>query len=326
MRKSTPRHWLHAVLDLLPVLLIPVFMIYSQRHDINNLTAEVNNVETYSFQQYVKNGKPTSDLANIIKPTEISSSYTYYSNNGLYMALNQFTNGNGYARPVFNSQLPITSADDVIFVKFDILTSYGSGTNLQAWFNDSNSLQTSNSFNLVIDSQPHTYMFLRNGFGYSGSNINAFRFVIPYGYGVTISNVQAYNLTLIFGSGNEPLSAEDFDNYLTDDYYDFGVDYSFDVVNTIIYNDSDIGSQFIYQLYNVTDKYFNMSNVFGMNDVYKWFVSNIFNGNVPLVVPIVWNIILYEFILDLLFLLYGLFMWFIDMLKALIEKPIRSIK
>ena len=34
MRKTSPRKWLHACLDLLPVILIPVFMIYSHRHDV----------------------------------------------------------------------------------------------------------------------------------------------------------------------------------------------------------------------------------------------------------------------------------------------------
>ena len=38
MRKHDVRKWLHAILDLLPVLLIPVFMIYSHRHTLTERT------------------------------------------------------------------------------------------------------------------------------------------------------------------------------------------------------------------------------------------------------------------------------------------------
>ena len=55
MRKHTARHWLHAALDLLPIILIPVFMIYSHRHSMTTQTTvdiqykyETNDVNNYN--------------------------------------------------------------------------------------------------------------------------------------------------------------------------------------------------------------------------------------------------------------------------------------
>ena len=52
MRKNTARHWLHATLDLLPVILIPVFMIYSHRHDLSTDITIQQDVYK-DFYQYV---------------------------------------------------------------------------------------------------------------------------------------------------------------------------------------------------------------------------------------------------------------------------------
>ena len=45
MRKHDVRKWLHAVLDLLPVILIPVFMIYSHRHTLTKAKLRVEEYE-----------------------------------------------------------------------------------------------------------------------------------------------------------------------------------------------------------------------------------------------------------------------------------------
>ena len=42
MRANDARKWLHAGLDLLPLILIPVFMIYSHRHTIDSGSMTIN--------------------------------------------------------------------------------------------------------------------------------------------------------------------------------------------------------------------------------------------------------------------------------------------
>lgn len=61
MRKNSPRKWLHACLDLLPVILIPVFMIYSHRHDVTQDFEVVEEVPSY----YESNEVETKEDLNI---------------------------------------------------------------------------------------------------------------------------------------------------------------------------------------------------------------------------------------------------------------------
>lgn len=123
---------------------------------------------------------------------------------------------------------------------------------------------------------------------------------------------------------------EEFDEYSVGIYNNFSetnyneIEYAYNEGH--VYDDTDIGSQFLYSLYISTDNYFNMNNVFNLNGVYQWFELNIFGGSAPLSIYIVWNIIIYELVMDLLMLLYALFMFFIDACQKLIDKPLESIK
>ena len=55
MGKNKARHILHGVLDCLPIILIPVFMIYSQNHEINDNTLQVQENLKVDFNQYNRN-------------------------------------------------------------------------------------------------------------------------------------------------------------------------------------------------------------------------------------------------------------------------------
>ena len=56
MRKTDVRKWIHAVLDMLPLIVIPVFMVYSHRHTIDNYSLQVEETKVVEFNQLVTNG------------------------------------------------------------------------------------------------------------------------------------------------------------------------------------------------------------------------------------------------------------------------------
>lgn len=260
MRKNSPRKWLHAVLDLLPVILIPVFMIFSHRHDVAT-----------------------------------SSTYTQDV-------------------PVYYESNEVTSIDDVVpgniyHIDYD-------GVNL------------SSPFVLELDNVYHNVMQINTGYQVTSSLTVNFPYVARItGYGAVFyfensnlgSQITSWTCDLVIEDTNN-LSV--FVSYISESFYLPIKEYK-----QIIYNfDKDVMGAFMNNFNFTINKYFNMGNVFNLTGVYDWFNSNIFNGNAPQIIYSVWNIALYELVMDLLFLLYGLFMWFIDMVQHLMDKPFKSIK
>lgn len=57
MRKNSVRKWLHAILDLLPLFVIPIFAIYTRNENYNsNIEIETYKSEVVYFNQIVQNG------------------------------------------------------------------------------------------------------------------------------------------------------------------------------------------------------------------------------------------------------------------------------
>lgn len=314
MRKSTPRHWLHACLDLLPVLLIPVFMIYSHRHNIDSGSIQIQEKISVDFNQIKQNGN-------------MLSTSTYYASNGLLSVRSNILhfvaddNQPQWFQSGISFNLTNLKPNHIYQARFELNTD--STSNLLFIVQSLN-----NGGNYNLGTSTGNIRFTNNSNNTQNSNsIVAYPNVLTNGQYLDLQNFNIFDLTQMFGSGNEP-SIDEFNTMFPDLYYEYNLSQKMFVDSPTLttYDDTDIMSQFTYQLYNSVDKYFNMNNIFGMNNVYQWFELNIFGGTAPIYIYIVWNIILYEFVMDLLFLLYGLFMWFIDMLKALIEKPIRSIK
>ena len=133
--------------------------------------------------------------------------------------------------------------------------------------------------------------------------------------------VMVYDLTQMYGVGNEPTYNE-FINEFSNNYYPYTNSQKMLVEKPTptTYDDTDIGSQFLYSLYKPINDYFNFNNLFNMNDVWNWIQLNLFQGTAPLPVFMIWNIIIYEFFVDLLFLLYAVFMFIIDWSTGLIDK------
>lgn len=301
MRKNTARHWLHAILDLLPVLVIPIFALQVRSDNgFEPISIEYNQDKVVDFNQQLKPQYITNNPSFM--------TYTYDSATNSY---NMVVTNSG---EVYQTGLRLSSSVSY-YIEHIYLMSFESDDNVTFY---SGINQTNTPITLYGSRYAYRLQI-------SSSNTRGLVGLINPG-SASIKNFMFFDLTQMFGAGNEPSVFEFFD-YFQEDYYDWTLSQKVLVTDFVkTYNDTDVGSQTIYTLYRTVDNYFNLSNVFNLKNVYQWFVVNIFGGQAPLSIYIVWNIVLYEFVMDLLFLLYGLFMWFIDMCKRLMEKPLDSIK
>ena len=296
MRKHDPRKWLHAVLDLLPVIIIPVFMIYSHRHTIDNYEIEVSQNEVVDFNQRFN-----------YDGDYINNSFYTSKNNGSFI-WEDFTipSTNRVLFDYYPFQL-----NHVYYVKNLLTEVISSGPLPRVYYNGSYHTLSYNSdlyFNFIFTANDTRFTF---GFG---SNYN----------GQSFSNhsiINFYDLTQMFGAGNEP-TIEQFNEWYSNEYYDYTLSRKelLKDVSTTTYNNTDIGSQLVYAIYTPVHDYMNFNNVFNFGAIYDWLQLNIFSGNAPVSVFIVWNIFLYEFLMDLIFLLYALFMFFVDFCTNLIDR------
>lgn len=272
MAKNKARHILHGVLDCLPIILIPIFMIYSQNHEINDNTL---NLGGYEYSQIYETTNPYNNNDELVLDTGYI--YKIYVNQDFYEAI---------------------GASGGFYVDYFKIFDINYDTYFEGFAND--------SISFFIEIYNRTMVISQDG---DEPRINiydgTYLYLVSSNWQAIITDLDDYSV-LVYESDYSPIKYEYNEN--------------------IVYNDTDIMSQSFYCLYNAVDKYFNMGNVFGMNNLYTWFETNIFGGTASPSIYIVWNIVLYEFIMDLLFLLYGLFMFFIDLCKRLMEKPLNSIK
>lgn len=282
MRKHKIRKILHGLLDLLPLIVIPVFMIYSHRHTINDYS--VDTTETIVTPLYETNElNSVNDLVegNIYHADELLISATHGTNDFLIrfltcQSVNWSTNfDNRYEDDI--------SIEDYKCDVDNYLDVYANGYTLNLWFTNFNAY-----YCMGIDED------------YDETFLNC-DFVIING----IDNFKEYVTDMdIF-----------VDNFTSSDFNVYDVQ----VNEGVILNDTDIGSQFIYSLYNTTTKYFNTDSVFNLKDLHSWIENNMFKGNMPLGVTIVYHIVVYEFIMDIIFLIYAVLMFVVDFATDFLE-------
>lgn len=315
MRKNSPRKWLHAVLDLLPLVIIPIFAIYSHRHTIDSYDVTREKYQVVNFNQQYKDsyyngftysgaiGEQYASASERVYTLNITEQYTsllqmyrYFTPYDL-----ELTIGHKYYASVYiysNRTFPLT------FRLYPSIegTSYSYNTP-----NAYSKLEFINQAN--NNSYPKEFGIISGG----SITLNVDDFI-------TLKDYQLVDLTLMFGEGNEPSIAE-YNQMFPNDYYDYTTSKKVLVQNgTETLNNTDIGSQFVYALYTPIHDYMNFNNVFNFGKIYDWMQLNIFGGTAPLSVFIVWNIVLYEFLMDLIFLMYALFMFFIDFCTNLIDR------
>lgn len=312
MRKHSVRKWLHALLDLLPLVVIPVFMVYSHRHQIDSYTVERTEYTTIHMQQNVINGLPNNtNYWYEINDLDI----VFMSNNNNPRLLVYLEENEADVYGAINQNI---NTNDVYLFK---ISSYCADLDVNAkiscYLTDDN-----DSYEIVKQINISTLQNIQFRFTYNGTLTNDIKvnlyFETTDATDVYFSKVQLFNLTQMFGSGNEP-TIDEFNALFPDDYYDVNSNAVAYVPYTRTYNDTDIGSQIFYSLYNSVDKYFNCNKLFSFSGVYDWINFNLFGGNAPLMVDVVYQIIVYEFFMDLIFLIYSVFMFIIDFASNFLE-------
>lgn len=299
MRKHSVRKWIHAVCDLLPLLVIPIFAL-AVRSDNNfepidvevekdvfvdfNQQVQLSNLYDYSGSNYSLTHDEYLYSINIVNvgsntyPEILKIFDGLVEGHKYYLSLQGFTN-NGVLG--FKYFLNGDSTQYYFTNWFDNLVTMPVGINRVTVY----CALTTN-----LPTQSHTFY------------------------------VQLYDFTQMFGAGNE-ISVADFKGLFPQRDFAYTLSEHKLVENGIItYSDTDVGSQMVYTLYNTCDKYFNFNQVGVFQDLYNWFEANILGGTAPMSFFIVWNVILYEFIMDLIFLTYMVFMFIIDFTECMIDR------
>ena len=287
MKISKLFHWLYFIVMMLPIMVAPIFAIYSHRHTIDTYSVERSEPLQVNASQYIINGQPSS-LDNISSDGDVSLSF---SNNTFVASF--LREPNEYGEVYFD--LDYTFVDNhKVFCYFDAYVNQNQLSNpLTPYLTGDGEFYGTN---LVLTLQQTTYYFILSN--NDGENYSLSYFAFGYDNGIDndfdlfISNVMLFDLTEIFGSGNEP-TADVFNTYLVQDYYEYGVNTLTIGNHNVIFQDSDIGSQFVYDLYNCVDKYFNYDKVFNFGDLYGWLQLTFFSGNAPLGFFIFWHLLIY---------------------------------
>lgn len=311
MRKNSARRWLHFILDLLPLVVIPIFAINIINRSPEPISVVVDDTETtydiqyqYKYQTNDVDEDPNNILLNRvyhfddltipladIDGSEVCFGILHFSSTNLHFDYLDFVND--YDLSSFNS------VDTIMYIQIQM--EWPDAPYITwAFYNYSNSNSPlSKTSYIEIDAVGYDDNLLIHFYDIDvickdTSTLNNFRYWCENALG--FPEASTYNViesaTLV----------------------------EITTGTATTYNDTDIGSQFLYTLYNSVDKYFNFDNVFNFGQLKTWLGTNLFGGSMPMVAVIVYNVMIYELLMDLMFLLYAVFMWFIDMCTSLIER------
>ena len=102
----------------------------------------------------------------------------------------------------------------------------------------------------------------------------------------------------------------------------------FNVIESVQVNDStsSVTDVFVDNFTNTVNTKFNFAQMFNFNDIWSWLNTNLFNNISSPLAYAIYNIIIYEFLMDILFIIYGVFMFIIDFCECLLEKPFDKVK
>ena len=245
MGKNKARHILHGVLDCLPIILIPIFMIYSQNHEINDNTLTINESYWEVCNKYETNEIQTSD--------DIISGNIYYMD--LFTLNTDFINrGDGFVITFYKYSSVTYEATDGVMQDEMMLDPYDA--------NNDNGLQ-------IIAYQYFAVVYFTNNNTYVSFEMDTVTFTFENAYFVIHEGLSNFiDYIDDYGYAYNDLKSSDYSV----------LEYIYHENTPVVYNDTDIMSQSFYCLYNAVDKYFNMGNVFGMKNLYTWFEVNIFGG------------------------------------------------
>lgn len=299
MKISKLFHWLYASVMFLPLLIIPIFAIWTINHDNNQaISIDVSCNKVVDFNQLVKNGNFV-DNSNWLTSGNLTLNF---NDNSLSMLV---SSSNSYVY----QEIELIENHTYLFKVDCELTTLTTSVRLNVYNPnvsgfDATSVYTSGTFlNQVLEVEKVSAYSSTYVLRLIDSRTNDFDTIVW-------RNCQCFDLTQMFGLGNEP-SLQVFNQWYSDDYYDYTIsrtellkDYEI-----VTYNNTDVGSQFIYTLYRSCDEYLNFDDVLSLGSISDWIETNVFNGNAPLVYTIVWHYLDYWLILSIFWLCFDVLIY-----------------
>lgn len=268
MRKNCARKWLHFTIDLLPLVVIPIFAIWSINH--GDYTQET--VINYKYQT-----------------NEVSS-------------FDDLVFGNVYHYDSLTFDGGKMNIDEDVYinvVRYDYCENY-----LSAPYVDEILFEP---YNAVSDNRFLIYLY-DGGIALSFTNSNTYVSLVDEHGGY----FNLFDFDFYITQGN--------DFYWEDIFETLPTSSTYNEIESVEVNDVGIGTAFYNALIDNTDKYFNFDNVFNFGAIKQWFNTNFFSGAMPPIINSLFNIIFYEFVTDIMMLIYMVFMFFIDFATDTLER------
>ena len=273
MKISKIFHFLYFAVLSIPLISIPIFAIYSQNHEINDNTLQVQENLKVDFNQKVN---------YLALPNRTAESIIYTNNNDGSLTANGTSTGySDYTVKQFQGlghiwYIRSGNTNNIVETR---LTSVGGAYNEYRGY-----VNVLSSFYLRI--LPNT----------SVNNL----YLIP----------QMFDLTQMFGEGNEPTIAE-FNTLFPNNYYENTESQEMYIENayTTTYDDTDIMSQFMYCEYNFMDKYLGMYKYQPFAGIYSWLANTFFGGSAPLVFTIFYQWFAYWLFVSLCWLVFDVLIY-----------------
>ena len=218
MRKNCARKWLHLVIDLLPILIIPIFAIWEINHKENeNITVEVENRQVVNFNQKIKNGdfvnnsnwRTNSDGAvNTVVDNVWYQTFNRAPSYSYQTGIIQNFDSNAYLLVGHKYFLSYDFCSNQTGLAISALVSYYDSsttiTDVDTWYSKQRIYDVTNTSNRNL-----FLVYCSNGNLIQADTYIAFR------------NIYLVDLTVMFGVGNEPTSVNTFLTMYPLPYYDY---------------------------------------------------------------------------------------------------------
>lgn len=300
MKISKLFHWLYFSVMALPLIVAPIFAIYSHRHDLTTGTPTL-------VTQYKYSTNDVNSLDDLVEGNAYFLDYTYISPN--------------YTGTI---QLDSYSTDFVDFYidanQRGVLCLDGSFINYrQSAPTSSHGIYPYEVVNFGLCTQDNVgsnRLYL--GFGkLSYTLTTSSLYVFDYGenyststntYFVSCKIGFVYHSDIILSSNIVPYI------YRLPDNFNSIVDASID------YQDSDIMSVFVNNYAEAINKYFNFDNAFNFGELYDWMNLTFFNGTAGLGFFIFWHLLIYWLLISIIWLVFDVLMYVPQLVHRWLDK------
>ena len=296
MKLSKIFHFLYFSVLSLPLVSAPIFAIYSQNHEINDNTLQVQETQLMEvdFNQYIQNGNFVS--------TSYWNKHTYDDRTGDFTVNGNVATivCNKSSGGIYYGQSLTLYENHQYLVKVDIASTNNDNVDIAINSTHSNN-NTTNEFQTFLVSYYATADNTANGIVQITSRSQTILYV---------QRCMFFDLTQMYGIGNEPTGYE-FNLTFNANYYQYTTSEEMVIENyeTITYNDTDIMSQFIYSEYNFMDKYLPMYKYQPYQGIYQWIQNTFFSGSAPLVFTIFYQWFAYWLFVSLCWLIFDVLMY-----------------